>query len=91
MSKVKLVYEKEWYDFEKNSDNPYDYTFRTITDTALAKTFYEQGLEVVGQGYSWGDYYIVVKSKDKKRILRAKVYAILSSLFANKIKIKKLK
>lgn len=91
MSKVKLVYSKEWYDVERNSDNPFDYTFHEITDTALAKTFYENGLEVIKQGYSWGDYYIVIKSKDKKQTLRAKVYAILSSLFARKIKIKQLK
>lgn len=87
MSKVKLIYEKQAFDYES------DLSYKVINDVTIPKTMYFNNIEVVKQKTLCkftNRELLVLRSNDSKKVLRCKVYAVLS-MWSGKIAVLYLK
>lgn len=94
MSKIKLIYQKEYLNIERIGTNWYDYLYEVITDTAIPNKLAEYDINVIKQKHDPWDYNVVkmkLQSKDSKQNLKNKVLFILNKYFADKISIEYLK
>ena len=88
MAKIKLVYEKRSFDVRQESNNPFDYSCCRISDIALPVKMYQHNIEVIKQKKIYGyENLIILKSKDKKKVLKCKIISILHEYFTGKINI----
>lgn len=94
MSKIKLVYQKEFLNIKRTGSNWFDYSYDVISDTNIPNKLAEYGINVIKQKHNPWDYNIVkmkLQSKDSKQNLKNKVMFILNKYFADKISIECLK
>lgn len=94
MSKIKLIYQKEFLNVEKIGTSWYNYVYDVINDTAIPNKLAEYGINVIKQKHDPWDHTIVkmkLQSNDTKQNLKNKVLIILNKYFANTITIEYLK
>jgi hypothetical protein len=94
MSKIKLVYQKEFLNIKRTGSSWFDYSYDVISDTTIPNKLAEYGINVIKQKHYPWDYNVVkmkLQSKDSKQNLKNKVMFILNKYFADKISIGYLK
>lgn len=94
MSKIKLIYQKEFLNVEKIGSNWFDYSYRVISDTSIPNKLAEYGINVIKQKHDPWHYDVVkmkLQSRDSKQNLKNKVLFVLNKYFANTITIECLK
>lgn len=86
MAKLKLIYKKLGLP-------PHIYsTIITINDMAVPKKLYDNGIKIVKlKEIGFHQFVLIMKSKDKKNVLKHKVLDILTEHFSGEIEIILLK
>lgn len=94
MSKIKLIYQKEYLNIKRTGSCWFDYSYEVISDTSILNKLAEYDINVIKQKHDRWDYNVVkmkLQSKDSKQNLKNKVMFILNKYFADKISIEYLK
>lgn len=94
MSKIKLIYQKEFLNVEQIGSCWYNYVYDVINDTAIPNKLAEYDIYVIKQKHDPWDHTIVkmkLQSRDNKQNLKNKVLFVLNKYFADKITIEYLK
>ena len=88
MAKLKLIYEKESFNIKRRSEAFCDYTYSLISDTEIPMLLYKLGIDVVkAKNLYLNRNLIILKQKEKKKLLKCKVFAALSRCYKDKINI----
>ena len=94
MSKIKLVYQKEYLNIKRIGSCWFDYSYEVISDTSIPNKLAEYGVNVIKQKHSPWDYNVVklkLQSKDSQQNLKNKIMFVLNKYFADKVSIEYLK
>lgn len=94
MSKIKLIYQKEYLNIKRTGSSWLDYSYRVISDTSIPNKLAEYGINVIKQKHDPWHYDVVkmkLQSRDSKQNLKNKVLFVLNKYFADKITIEYLK